>query len=36
MERLGTPEDIAEIVSLLAGPGRWINGQTLFANGGMG
>ncbi|MFZ4896520.1 SDR family oxidoreductase [Plantibacter sp. Mn2098] len=33
--RLGTPEDIAEVVSLLAGPGRWINGQTLYANGGM-
>ncbi len=35
LERLGTPEDIAEVVSLLAGPGRWINGQTLYANGGM-
>ncbi len=35
LERLGTPEDIAEVVSLLAGPGRWINGQTLSANGGM-
>jgi 3-oxoacyl-[acyl-carrier protein] reductase len=35
MERLGTPDDIAEIVSLLAGPGRWVNGQTLYANGGM-
>ncbi|WP_435113036.1 SDR family oxidoreductase [Nocardiopsis synnemataformans] len=33
--RLGSPEDIAEVVSLLAGPGRWINGQTLYANGGM-
>ncbi|WP_150250397.1 SDR family oxidoreductase [Nocardiopsis deserti] len=33
--RLGSPEDIAEVVSLLAGPGRWINGQTLCANGGM-
>ena len=36
MQRLGTPEDIAEVVSLLAGPGRWVNGQTLYANGGMG
>ena len=35
MERLGTPEDVAEVVSLLAGPGRWVNGQTLYANGGM-
>ncbi|GHF79362.1 SDR family oxidoreductase [Streptomyces thermodiastaticus] len=34
LERLGTPQDVAEVVSLLAGPGRWINGQTLFANGG--
>ena len=35
MERLGTPEDIAEVISLLAGPGRWINGQTVFVNGGI-
>jgi 3-oxoacyl-[acyl-carrier protein] reductase len=35
LERLGTPEDVAEMVSLLAGPGRWVNGQTLYANGGM-
>jgi 3-oxoacyl-[acyl-carrier protein] reductase len=36
MERLGTPEDIAGVVSFLAGPdGGWINGQTLRANGGM-
>lgn len=34
MERLGTPEDISEAVAFLAGPGRWINGQVLFANGG--
>jgi 3-oxoacyl-[acyl-carrier protein] reductase len=34
MERLGTPEDIAEVASFLAGPARWINGQTIFANGG--
>ncbi|WP_170402053.1 SDR family oxidoreductase [Ruegeria arenilitoris] len=34
--RLGTPEDIAAAVSLLAGPdGRWISGQTLRANGGV-
>jgi 3-oxoacyl-[acyl-carrier protein] reductase len=34
MERLGRPEDIAEVVSSLAGPARWINGQTIFVNGG--
>jgi 3-oxoacyl-[acyl-carrier protein] reductase len=36
MERLGTPEDIASVVSFLLGPdGGWINGQVLRANGGM-
>ncbi|MFC8085983.1 SDR family oxidoreductase [Streptomyces sp. NPDC057340] len=36
LERLGTPEDIAEAVSFLAGPaGRWVNGQVLFSNGGI-
>lgn len=35
LERLGTPEDIAETVAHLAGPGRWINGQTIFPNGGI-
>lgn len=35
LERLGAPEDIAEVVSFLAGPARWVNGQTLFANGGL-
>ncbi|OHV13918.1 SDR family oxidoreductase [Kushneria phosphatilytica] len=35
-ERLGKPEEIADVVSFLAGPqGRWINGQILRANGGM-
>jgi 3-oxoacyl-[acyl-carrier protein] reductase len=35
MERLGTPDDIANVVSFLAGPGAgWINAQTLRANGG--
>jgi 3-oxoacyl-[acyl-carrier protein] reductase len=33
--RLGRPEDIAGVVSFLAGPaGRWINGQVVYANGG--
>ena len=35
LERLETPEDIAEAVAFLAGPGRWVNGQTLYANGGV-
>ncbi len=34
MHRLGEPGDIAEVVSFLAGPARWVNGQTVFANGG--
>ncbi|WP_216329290.1 SDR family oxidoreductase [Deinococcus aestuarii] len=34
LERLGTPGDIAEVVSFLAGPGRWINGQVILVNGG--
>lgn len=33
-QRLGTPEDVAETVAFLAGPGRWVNGQTIFVNGG--
>ncbi|MFD9699751.1 SDR family oxidoreductase [Lentzea sp. NPDC059081] len=35
LERIGEPGDIAEIVSFLAGPARWINGQTIRANGGI-
>jgi len=34
MQRLGTPADIAEVTAFLAGPGRWVNGQVLYANGG--
>lgn len=35
LERLGRPEDIANVVSFLAGPdGGWVNGQVLRANGG--
>ncbi|CAN7458931.1 SDR family oxidoreductase [Neorhizobium sp. LjRoot104] len=34
--RLGQPQDIAAVVSFLAGPdGGWVNGQVLRANGGM-
>jgi len=36
LERLGQPEDIAGVVSFLAGPDSdWVNGQTLRANGGL-
>lgn len=36
LERLGQPDDIASVVSFLAGPdGSWVNGQTLRANGGV-
>ncbi|MFE1798419.1 MULTISPECIES: SDR family oxidoreductase [unclassified Streptomyces] len=36
LERLGTPGDIAGVVSFLAGPaGRWVNGQVVRANGGI-
>lgn len=35
LERLGQPEDIAETVAFLAGPARWVNGQVLYANGGL-
>ncbi|MGB6592422.1 MAG: SDR family oxidoreductase [Candidatus Nitrosopolaris sp.] len=36
LERLGQPEDIANLVSFLAGPdSSWINGQVLRANGGL-
>ncbi|WP_127571099.1 SDR family oxidoreductase [Georgenia faecalis] len=34
LERLGTPADAAEMIAFLAGPGRWVNGQILFVNGG--
>jgi 3-oxoacyl-[acyl-carrier protein] reductase len=35
LERLGQAEDIANVVSFLAGPdGAWVNGQVLRTNGG--
>ncbi|MCU1293084.1 MAG: 3-ketoacyl-ACP reductase [Bryobacterales bacterium] len=35
LERLGQPEDIARVVSFLAGPdGGWVNAQVIRANGG--
>ncbi|MET7993843.1 SDR family oxidoreductase [Amycolatopsis sp. NPDC005232] len=33
-ERIGRPEDIAEVAAFLAGPGRWVNGQIIHTNGG--
>lgn len=35
LERLGRPDDIAEVVAFLAGPGRWVNGQVVLVNGGV-
>ncbi|MES2945045.1 MAG: SDR family oxidoreductase [Pseudomonadota bacterium] len=36
LERLGQPDDIAKVVSFLAGPqSGWVNGQVLRANGGL-
>ncbi|MEM5434824.1 SDR family oxidoreductase [Paraburkholderia diazotrophica] len=36
LQRLGQPEDIASVVSFLAGPdSAWVNGQILRANGGL-
>jgi len=33
--RIGQPREIAEVISFLAGAARWINGQTIYVNGGM-
>jgi 3-oxoacyl-[acyl-carrier protein] reductase len=36
LERLGQPEDIADAVAFLVGPdGGWVNGQTIYVNGGI-
>lgn len=36
LERLGTPDDIADTVAFLVSPqGAWVNGQTLRVNGGI-
>ena len=36
LERLGQPDDIAGVISFLAGPqAAWVNGQVLRANGGL-
>ena len=35
-KRLGEPADIADVIALLcSADGEWINGQTVFANGGL-
>jgi 3-oxoacyl-[acyl-carrier protein] reductase len=35
-KRLGEPEDIADVIAALCGEkGAWVNGQTVFANGGL-
>jgi 3-oxoacyl-[acyl-carrier protein] reductase len=35
-KRLGEPSDIVDIISALCGAdGAWVNGQTVFANGGI-
>lgn len=35
LSRLGEPADVADAVSFLAGPARWVNGQTIYVNGGV-
>lgn len=36
LERLGRPEDIANVIAFLAAAdGAWVNGQVLRANGGI-
>ncbi|WP_245651356.1 SDR family oxidoreductase [Streptosporangium amethystogenes] len=37
LARLGEPSDIADVVAFLAGPdSRWLTGQNIHANGGLG
>ena len=33
--RLGQPDDVAGLVAFLAGPGRRVNGQAVYAGGGL-
>ena len=36
LERLGQPEDIASaVVFLISSDGAWVNGQTIYVNGGI-
>ena len=35
LKRIGKPEDVADVVAFLAGPGaRWITGRTIDVSGG--
>ena len=35
LERIGTPDEIAGVVAMLAGPdGRWVNSHVIRVNGG--
>ncbi|MDQ3543012.1 MAG: SDR family oxidoreductase [Actinomycetota bacterium] len=37
LRRVGQPDDISGVVTFLASPaGRWITGQTIYADGGLG
>lgn len=33
--RIGTPDDIAEVVLALAGQLRWVTGQVVYTSGGI-
>jgi 3-oxoacyl-[acyl-carrier protein] reductase len=36
LRRLGQPEDIAEVIAMLcSNSGGWVNGETIYANGGL-
>ena len=35
LQRIGTPDDIADLVCFLVGPARWVNGQVIHASGGL-
>ncbi|OPY77986.1 MAG: 3-ketoacyl-(acyl-carrier-protein) reductase [Syntrophorhabdus sp. PtaU1.Bin153] len=35
LKRIGKPDDIAEMVLALAGPVRWVTGQTIHTSGGI-
>lgn len=36
LARIGTPEDVADVIAMVAGPdGRWVTGQAIDASGGI-
>jgi NAD(P)-dependent dehydrogenase (short-subunit alcohol dehydrogenase family) len=35
LQRMGTPDDIAQAVLFFAGPGSYVTGQVLEVNGGL-